>query len=95
MKLKEKLNIIIGSLILSMVFILSSSTVSAEEVTCTVVYGQGEICGVSTTEEVIHTPVEAGVGDVDFILISTVLSGFGMALKAGSKMTKRMYFLDK
>ncbi len=84
----------ITGILISMLLALPQ-TVSAEEVTCTVVYGQGEVCGVSTTEEVIHTPVEAGVGDIKFASIALFMSATGAALYLISQITKKFYILDR
>jgi hypothetical protein len=79
-------------------FFSPSVALAQEEVVCTVVYGQGEVCGVKTPEgEVlgVHEPVEAGIEDLDFFVVSAALGAIGAALFFLSKLTRRIYLFDR
>ena len=74
------------------------AVLAQEEVVCTVVYGQGEVCGVRTTREQIlasHTPVEAGIEDVNFLGIAASVGAAGAIFFLLSKVTKRFYLIDR
>jgi hypothetical protein len=77
-------------------FLLPTSVKAQEEVICTVVYGQGEVCGVTTEEPVlgVHEPIEAGVEDVNFLAVAAAMGAAGAFFFLLSKLTKRIYLLD-
>lgn len=80
-------------------FLLASRPAQAqEEVICTVVYGQGEICGVKTPEDQVlgvHEPIEAGIKDINFPVLAATMGAAGAFLFLLSKLTKRIYLLDR
>ena len=75
-----------------------AAILAQEEVVCTVVYGQGEVCGVRTTREQIlasHTPIEAGLEDINFVSVAAALGIAGALFFLLSKVTKRFYLIDR
>lgn len=80
----KKLVIIIASLLL----ILSARSASAAEETCTEVYGQGIVCGIST-EEPKHEPVNTGIADINpKIFAVSFIAASGLLLFVAKRKNK-------
>jgi hypothetical protein len=62
-----------------------------QEVTCVSVYGGGVVCG-ETTEEV--EVVEAGIEDINFMVVAQLAGMAGALFYLLSQLTKRVYILD-
>lgn len=77
--------------------VLPTVAQAQEEIICTVVYGQGEVCGVKTPEEMVlgvHEPIEAGIEDINFAVLAASLGAAGAIFFLISKLTRRVYLLD-
>jgi hypothetical protein len=89
---------LITAIALAFVLLMQSKVIAnAQDITCTVVYGQGEVCGVATTEEPVveHEPVVAGVGDVDFSSLALAFSLLSAGLFIVAVKNSRNYFFEK
>jgi hypothetical protein len=95
--LQKTKNYFVAVSLFSAIALINAKPANAQDITCTVVYGQGEVCGVATTEEPVveHEPVVAGVGDIDFRKTALLIGFAGAALFLLSQFSKRIYFLDR
>ncbi len=76
---------------------LPSQVYANDEIVCTVIYGQGEVCGIETREgEVLsYTTVEAGSGDFSFLNLAVTLGLAGAVFFILSCKTKGIFILDR
>ena len=75
---------------------LSVISASAETVkTCQVVYGGGETCGETTTNETVtHEVVETGAGDMELLYFVGSFAFAALAATGLYKMTYKAYIFD-
>lgn len=77
--------------------------VEGQEQVCETLYGGQVVCRVVTPEEEVerekvlgeHAPVEAGIGDVNFLELAGAMGLAGAAFLFLSRITKRIYLFDK